>query len=308
MLSRVAENLFWMARYMERTNAQLRIVRTLYVASQDGIPFMKWEEVYKLCNAMAPDEGNIPVAEVLNLVLFDKDNEESICSNVFKARENARSVQDHITIELWQCLNDFYHLVKNAELPQRISEGDPISVLDSLIMQCMYYYGIVDNFMFRGEGFYFLNLGKYIERSLQTVKSLSRQYAHNNGVHTEGLDLVSWRYFLFSMSGYEFYLKSNAGLIEPKKIFNQVMSDSLFPHSVAYCLQRVVYYGEQLSVSRFEESSSNVNFAIGKADAVLRYKQLSFNDEDVYEFFSEANANIHDIISALNINYFGLNQ
>ncbi|HPT74859.1 MAG TPA: alpha-E domain-containing protein, partial [Methanomassiliicoccaceae archaeon] len=95
----------------------------------------------------------------------------------------------------------------------------------------------------RGEGFYFLNLGKYIERTFQTVISLNRQYSHNNGIHSEGLELLSWRYFLLSMSGFEFYQKSNAGMLVPEKIFHQVMSDALFPHSVAYCLQRIVYYG-----------------------------------------------------------------
>lgn len=308
MLSRVAENLFWMARYMERTNSQLRMLRTLYVASQDSIPFMQWNEVYQMFNHNMQSDTDPSTADILCFVLFDKESEGSIFNNVFRARENARSAQDHIAIELWQCLNDFYHLVKRTDLPQRITSGDPITVFDGLIKQCMYYYGIIDSFMFRGEGFYFLNMGKYIERSQQTIKVLHYQYKSNGGFASKGLELVSWRYFLFAMSGYEFYLKSNAGAMKPEKIFYQVLKDALFPHSVAYCLQRIVYYGDKLAISRKEESSSNVNFAIGKADAALKYGTHGSNDEQVYQYFYQLNEELWHIVTALNKNYFGLNQ
>ena len=110
MLSRVAENIFWMSRYMERTNVQLRILRTYYIASQDGVPFVKWDDVFSYYNHGKAPEKTMTANEVLQFILFDKENDSSVVNNIFRARENARSAQDHITKELWQCLNDYYHL------------------------------------------------------------------------------------------------------------------------------------------------------------------------------------------------------
>ncbi len=307
MLSRVAENLFWMARYMERSNSQLRVMRTLYVASQDGSPFMKREELYIAFNQGAMPDDEVPMNTLLHNLLFDKNNDNSIISNIFKARENARSVQDHITLELWHTLNEFYLLVKDHKLSETFTEDDPITVFDDLIHQCMHYFGVIDSYMFRGEGFYFMNMGKFIERSLQSSKILQLQFVYNGGLNATGEELLSWRYFLFAMSGYEFYLKSNAGNIVPERIFQQVLEDALFPHSIAYCIQQLVFYGNRLAAGRTELVAKNVKYAIGKTDALLKYKTLEYDNEKVLHFFNQLNEHIIEVVSALNKNYFGLN-
>lgn len=307
MLSRVAENLFWMARYMERSSSQLRVMRSLYVASQDGSPFMKRETLNLAFNQGASSNETVPMTTLLHGLLFDKNNDGSIISNVFKARENARSVQDHITLELWHTLNEFYLLIKDHKLSATFTEDDPITVFDDLIHQCMHYFGVIDSYMFRGEGFYFLNMGKFVERSLQSSKLLQLQFMFNNGILSVGEELLSWRYFLFAMSGYEFYLKSNAGNIVPERIFHQVLNDSLFPHSVAYCIQQLVFYGSRLAAGRTENVGKDVKYAIGKTDALLKYKELELKSEQVLLFFNSLNEHIYGIVSALNKNYFGLN-
>ena len=172
MLSRVADNIFWMSRYMERTNVQLRILRTYYIASQDGVPFVKWDDVYRYYNHGKAPEKTMNANEVLQFILFDKNNDSSVANNIFRARENARSAQDHITKELWQCLNDYYHLIKDTGLQKQVFAGDPVTIIDQLIKQCMLYYGVVDVSMFRSEGFNYLSIGKYIERLLQSITAL----------------------------------------------------------------------------------------------------------------------------------------
>jgi len=98
-------------------------------------------------------------------LIFDGQKDFSILNNVFKARENARSAQDHINRELWQSLNDFYHLIKDDYLKGQLAV-DPMTVMDQLIKQAMVYDGIIHNSMNRGEAFFFMQLSKLIERGL----------------------------------------------------------------------------------------------------------------------------------------------
>lgn len=308
MLSRVAENIFWMSRYIERTNIQLRILRTYYIASQDGVPFVKWDEVFKNHNQGKPAEKSMSANEVLNFILFDKDNESSVVNNIFRARENARSAQDHITKELWQCLNDYYHFIKDKNLQKQLYQGDPVSVLDRLITQCMLYYGIVDISMFRSEGFNYLNTGKYLERLLQSIESLNVQISRTNGEIKDSVDVVSWRYFLVSISGYEHYLKSHSGTVSPALIFKQVLYEMHFPHSIAYSIAQLDRYAKRLKPESLEESYEKLEFSIGKAAAILKYNSPGSDADAQLALLNSIENNLLNVVQVFNEYYFGLSS
>ena len=109
MLSRVADSIFWMARYTERTSNVLRVLRTNYLASQDEITEFNWLlllQSYSQSDKDITERINNSSAAVLENILLEKLNAASVYNNVIHARENARAVQDHITKEMWQCLND----------------------------------------------------------------------------------------------------------------------------------------------------------------------------------------------------------
>src|SRR4051794_40594605 len=159
MLSRVANSICWMARYMERTNGMLRLLRTNYIASQNELNTASWTSILKLYSDLPKEKTGSLEEDSLNVIehlMFDAENSFSVCNNIIRARENARAVQDNITKELWQCLNEYYHLIRNPQLREQVLSGDPVSALDTLIQQGMLYYGTVDNTMARGEGFNFL--------------------------------------------------------------------------------------------------------------------------------------------------------
>lgn len=306
MLSRVADNIFWMSRYMERTNVQLRILRTYYIASQDGVPFVKWDDVYRYYNHGKAPEKTMNANEVLQFILFDKNNDSSVVNNIFRARENARSAQDHITKELWQCLNDYYHLIRDTGLQKQVFAGDPVTIIDQLIKQCMLYYGVVDVSMFRSEGFNYLSIGKFIERLLQSITALKMQISRTNGLSTDSIDIVSWRYFLVSISGYEYYLKENSGSVKPDLIFKQVLYEMHFPHSIAYGLNQVNRYAQRLKSVSLDESFNKLEFAIGKASAILKYNSPGADTEAQVGLLETVESNIMNIIQCLNQYYFGI--
>ena len=99
MLSRVADSLYWMSRYMERSDGIIRMLKVNYASSQEGV---------------IPSKGSSH--SVLLDVVSNKENPNSLINIVTRARENARSGQDHITKELWQCLNEYYHYIQDKSL------------------------------------------------------------------------------------------------------------------------------------------------------------------------------------------------
>jgi uncharacterized alpha-E superfamily protein len=304
MLSRVAENIFWMSRYMERTNIHLRNLQTLYIASQDGLPVISWDNI---CREYTHGEGIIDctsAGKILQAIVFDTGLDLSLSNNVMRARENARSAQDHITKELWQSLNDFYHQMRNPQLKDQIADDDPITVFDQFIKQCMHYYGTVDNSMFRGEGFYFLRIGGFIERALQCLHLLKRQLHICDIAQTDSVDSVSWRYLLMSLSGYEYYLRSNAGSLSPKSIFNQVLFEEHFPNSVAYALYQIGSFSKSLKKSNLEEQKDTLEFVTGKTTALLKYHKPDDNPEARIEFLNRLEKGIYDILKAFDRHYF----
>src|SRR6202451_2854497 len=175
MLSRVADSLYWMSRYMERTDGILRMLRINYASSQDDLQNFSWKPVLSIFTYLDKDRATTIAHQsraVLQYMVTDKDNGNSVLNIVTLARENARSVQDHITKELWQCLNDFYHTVRDERLVREFQKDDPVTILDILIRQGLLYYGIMDITMARGEGYAFINIGKFLERAVQSADIL----------------------------------------------------------------------------------------------------------------------------------------
>ena len=119
MLSRVADSLYWMSRYMERTDGILRMLKINYAASQDDVQEFSWMPVLKIFTFLKKEDAEAMAHNtraVLQFMVMGKDNPNSVLNNVTMARENGRSVQDHITKEMWQCLNDFYHTMRDENL------------------------------------------------------------------------------------------------------------------------------------------------------------------------------------------------
>jgi len=165
---------------MERTDGILRMLKMNYAFSQDDTSDFTWKPVLKTFSFL--DETEISKIEdnsraVLRFMVIEKENPNSVVNMVTRARENARAVQDHITKEVWQCFNEFYHLVRDEKLENTLKYDDPITVLDALIRQGMLYYGTAEITMARGEGLCFMNIGKYLERALQSADILDVKFS-----------------------------------------------------------------------------------------------------------------------------------
>lgn len=309
MLSRVAESVFWLARYMERTNGLLRVLRTNYVASQDEMREYNWQSVlqkYGYLSQAEIDAIKFNSRAVLEYVMLDKDNDASLINNITRSRENAKAVQDHITKEMWHNLNAYYLLIREDNIASIIKYGDPITALDSLIKHSLFLYGTVTITMSRGEAYNFLNIGRYIERAMITTDVTDVKLREIEYQAQHELAGPTLRYLLYSLSGYEAYLKSSRGVIQSSLIMEQLLYDTNFAHSVLYCMNHISGYFKRLYTESIPESYEQQEFLIGKALNNLKYSSYNLdNGEDIKQLLMQIRTDLLEISGALSKNYFG---
>ena len=305
MLSRVADAVFWTARYMERTDNILRALRTNYIASQDEVVEFNWQPWVRLYGP--PEEkSEIEIAsyrDVINYLILSKQHDASVFSYIVRARENARSIQDFITKELWQCLNDYYHLIRNPHTEQLLLNDDPVTAMDHLLRESTFFYGTVDTTMGRGEGYTFLNLGKFIERALQSLDLLSMQL---EAIPQGATESVQWKYLLYSLSGYEFHGKHYKNSLQTDDVIHQVLFNTQFPHSVLYSLIQTERYFKRLEPVSQADHFKEIEYAIGKAVNDLKYSSVNSQaPEDLQELFKKSREQVITIGQKLATLYFG---
>ena len=311
MLSRVANSLYWMSRYMERTDGILRMLRINYASSQDDVQAFSWRPVLKIFTFLNDDEANALAHNtrgVLQYMVIGKDNTNSVLNMVTLARENGRSVQDHITKEMWQCLNDFYHAVRQEALAEWLQKEDPVTILDMLIKLGVLYFGTTDITMARGEGNSFINIGKYLERAIQSADILDVKFSNVNYDLDETKDTTYWKYLLMSISGYELYLKTYRGGFEAKNVMGQVVLNEQFPRSVLYSINRLDRYFGRLKNERNTADFNQIDFMIGKLKSKVKFSTPdAIIAEGLHLFLNETKNALFVIGDTLNQKYFANN-
>jgi uncharacterized alpha-E superfamily protein len=309
MLSRVADSVFWMARYMERTNGILRLLRTNYISSQDEVKDFSWQPLLRIYSDAPAEEieaigNNSP--KVLQHLLLDRTNGASVFNNITRARENARAVQDHITKEVWQCLNDYYHLIRDRQINFQVQQGDPVTALDSLIHHGMLYHGTVDITMARGEGFNYLNIGKFLERAILSADMLNIKLTELNYNLQQPVEVPALRYLLYSLSGYELYLKTHRGNFQADHVLQQILYNNSFPHSISYCLNQLFRYFQRLETESLPESYKQLEFLIGRAMNNVKYSNIKpAKSDELRNFLQHTRNELFGIAAAFNQYYFG---
>lgn len=251
MLSRVADGMFWLNRYMERTDGMLLTLNTLYILSfdkesGDSLGYKPLLEYYTDLSQKQIIQAQYDTSFVLKYIVCDSQNHNSVKNLIIKARENARGSQDKITKELWEHINSLYHFMNSPDLPKKLETSEALPIISKLNKDFLMYNGILQVTMPRGLGWWFSSIGKHIERCLQTI-SMTQAYFAPIHYNLEGKeDLLYWRKLLLSLSGYELYLKSYSNIPHNRKVVQQVIFNRDFAHSVIYTLTLIENYLDSL--------------------------------------------------------------
>lgn len=308
MLSRVADSLYWMSRYIKRTDSVLRMIKVNYASAQDDSGDFTWRPVLKIFTYL--EDAEIKKMEkntrmVLHYMINEKENSNSVVTLVTKARENARSVQDNITNELWQTLNEFYHIVRDERLSLALQTKDPITTLDMLIGRAMLYYGIAESTMFRGEGLNFMNIGKYLERATQSVDILDVKFSDLSYDLDKTAEVTYWKHLLESISGYALYLKTYRSGFEARNVVELIVFNTNYPLSIIYSVNMLDRYFDRLRESSDGAHFDRIRFMIGRLRSKIQYSNMHMlSEQGLHKFLTELNRDLTTIGNALNEHYF----
>jgi uncharacterized alpha-E superfamily protein len=313
MLSRVANSIYWMSRYLERAENVARFIDVNLNLSLD-MPRELGEQWAPLVNITGDRElfakryDEATRANVMRFLTFDRENPNSILSCVRHARENARSVREIISSEMWEQANHFYLMVKSAAENKSTFES-PHDFYTSVKMESHLFDGITDATMSHGEAWHFLQVGELLERADKTSRILDMKYfilLPDEHVVGAAIDNIQWSALLKSASALEMYRK-HAKQIDPVKVADFLLLNRDFPRSVLSCLSRAAQSLHAITGSQGERFSNVTEQRLGKLLAELNYTRI---DEIIigglHEFLDGLQSRLNQIDDAIFETYFTL--
>lgn len=279
MLSRVAESIYWMSRYIERTENVARFVDVnlqLLLDQPEGIQ-AQWDP---LVATTGDDElfrekyGEPSHETVIKFLTFDSENPNSIISCLQAARENARSIRENISSEMWEQINDTYLMV--TETPEEWVMTEPHQFFTDIKVASQLFIGQTDNIMSHSEGWHFCQLGRLIERADKTSRIVDVKYfillPSVVDLNTS-IDDIQWGALLHSASAFEMYRRTH-GLISPNNVVHFLLLDRDFPRSILYCLTNAEESLHAISGTPLETFSNPAEQGLGQLQSEFAYAQV----------------------------------
>jgi uncharacterized alpha-E superfamily protein len=228
MLSRIAESLFWIGRYIERADDTARIldIYLQQILEDASVERAACRSLFEVMGRAVPAEG-VGVAEVLQQLAYDPTAPSSITGSLAAARVNARSARDSVSSEMWEALNLTY--LDLSEQRRRAGRTGPHRFFQWVRERTALAAGIADSTMSRDEGWRFLVLGRSIERADMTARLITTRSAPGGAG-------PSWTTLLRSCGAYEAYLRTYRGRVSDLTAAEFLLLDRLFPRSMFFAL------------------------------------------------------------------------
>lgn len=244
LLSRFAENCFWVARYMERAENLARILDINETFARDTRGENDWLPILRLhCDEERYLERyrHVEAGNVVRFYVVDERNPNSIRNSVRAARENARSIRHLISLEVWTQLNVFYNWVRS--LNSRNLRLTELSRICSKIKEgCQLHYGITNNTLYRDQIWLFYRLGAYVELCDQTTRIVDIKYhALLPSPYAVGtpIDVAQWNAMLRYVAAYHGYRRVYPHEMSPTTVAGFILFDPHFPRSLKHCVEGI---------------------------------------------------------------------
>ncbi|ACB34871.1 protein of unknown function DUF403 [Leptothrix cholodnii SP-6] len=283
MLSRTADHLFWMSRYMERAENTARMLDVNYQTSllpqSAAVTEQGWRgllSISELSGDYATRYGEIDARKVMDFMLRDERNPSSILCCLRAARENARAVRGALTTEVWETTNHTW-LEFNSLLRERSFERDPSAMFEWVKFRSHLSRGVQVGTMLQDEALHFVRIGTFLERADNTARLLdvkfhaveSDFYGAADAKDIE-YDFYHWSAILRSVSGFEVYRKVYRNVIQPEKVAELLILRPDMPRSLAACTNEVI---ANLGLVANDQSSETLRRA-GRLRADLEYGRI----------------------------------
>ncbi|MEO1206560.1 MAG: alpha-E domain-containing protein [Pseudomonadota bacterium] len=313
MLGRAANDLFWLARYVERAENMARIIDVGYrlaLLPRDGTGnHNEWRSTLESAGCLdgfLEQHDELQTREVVDYLLFDPENPSSIRSCLYQARQNARSQRTSMTREMWEALNLAW-LEFAAYDRQHVTSDQLLQILDSVKQASAMWRGTMLNTVLRDDRFHFLQLGAFLERADNTARILDVKYyvlLPSLAAIGSGIDNFQWATVLRSVAGHRSYNHVYRAGYRPLNIAEFLILNDQMPRSLATCygyITQSLYglnelYGEETTCLQTASTTENLLrngdieaiFSTGLheflSDLIARNNRLGADISDAYHF------------------------
>lgn len=312
MLSRVADSIYWLNRYIERAENVARFVDVNLNLMLDMPPGVaeQWQPLVLTTGDLDLFEeryGQATRDNVIQFLTFDPDYPNSILFCLQAARENARSIREIISSEMWEQVNAFYLMVKEA------AENHPQTTLPNFFTQVKLsshrFAGVMDATMTHNEGWHFGYVGRLQERADKTARILDVKYFYllpsAEWVGTS-LDQIQWIALLKSASAYEMYRKSQRR-IAPSSVVEFLILNREFPRSIHFCMRQAQRSLHAITGTPAGTWSNPVERSLGRLCSELGYLTVEdIIEVGLHEFLDQMQSRINQLGNAISETFFSL--
>jgi len=287
MLSRVADSLYWMSRYLERAEHTTRLLDVnlnLMLDESSTSSDHRWMRVLEALGKPKRLKWAGNPYEVARALTFDTGVKSSVVACIIAARENARHVREQISTEQWHQLNSLFLEVTRPEFKRALdlesldAAAEGAAAFLQQVMEAVHQFqGVTDSTMSHGEGWHFIQIGRFLERASATAMLLEAYnedlWAHPERV-AEGNEYLEWMGLLRSATAFEAYCKVYTADLTPERILEYLLLDPEFPHSLRFSItslkQAIGAIQEQSGKNRAEE----LHRIAGRLSAKLSYASV----------------------------------
>jgi uncharacterized alpha-E superfamily protein len=280
MLSRVAESLYWMARYIERAEDLTRLLAVNFNAlldTQPEVALQGWQPLVIMSGDEALFNESYPAATaraVMDFMLWDPINPNAVAACINRARENARSVREQISSEMWEHINRLYFIIREADRESVLA--NPTEFFGEVRDGSQAFQGITTATLTHGEAFRFIQLGTHLERADKTARILEAKYMYIEKLARDSaetaLQLIA---LLRSCSAFEPYRRAAKGELSIELVVDYLLLDRTFPRAVLFCLNQGL---EALDIlgdpGNPSLKTANPRRSLGRVSADLEYLDI----------------------------------
>lgn len=283
MLSRVADNLYWMSRYLERAEHTARSLDVTLQSMMDFSPELAEQRLARLFRTLGTDAPCPPSAatafDTASHLTVSPDCAVSIATSICVARENAREVRQQISSEMWEQVNSLYHRTRRLSMNE-IWADRAHAFLKEIKQGCHLFQGITDSTLSHGEGWHFIQIGRFLERAGSISRLLADHFVESaprpvtDATH-DASDYLEWAGLLKTCTAFEAYCKVYTVGLHPERIAEFLLLDAGFPHSVAYCATAIRASLDAIGQLTDAPRNALVNRLAGRLCAALDFSNIA---------------------------------
>jgi len=278
MLSRAADSLYWMSRYLERAEHTARLIDVDLQLRLDQSPAAgsgRWLGLLEALQVPAPENGPIDAETLTHLLTLDRTNPSSIISCIAAARENLRQVREQCGSDMWEQLNRLFLQVKSTA-------SSEAGLLDSYVFfravqdGAHLFQGVTDSTMSHGEGWHYIQLGRFVERADAVARLIGAHFSrfpHALDQAVESEEYLEWVGLLKSCAAFQAYCKAHTAELRPLRVAEFLLLNPSFPHSVRFSVDMVHTALRAIGELTERKAEQPVRIA-GRLRATLSFSQI----------------------------------